>query len=145
MTTLASTFHVCACELDNAYAYDHNLTLMMLETFLLARDNDNEDYRMDLCIKKKELKVVHHMGYDEAKEHMTKQDLTYKSICDVAENAYSEQANCSKWPLAQNICYDSAPPPAFFQAIAPTERMYISTEINALFQTKMSTAVCAIA
>ena len=99
MTTLASTFCVYAHELDNAYAYDHNLTLMMLETFLLAGGDDNEDYRMDLHIKKKELKIVHHMGYDEAKEHMTKQDLTYKSICEVTENAYSEQANHSKWPL----------------------------------------------
>ena len=76
---------------------------MMLETFLLAGGNDNEDYRMDLHIKKKELKkelkIVHHMGYDEAKEHMMKKDLTYKSVCEVTENAYSEQADCSKWPL----------------------------------------------
>ena len=75
---------------------------MMLKTFLLAGGNDNKDYRMDLCIKKKELKkelkIVCHMGYDEAKEHMTKQDLTYKSICEVTENAYSEQADFSKWP-----------------------------------------------
>ena len=104
ITTLASTFRIYAHELDNAYAYDHNLTLMMLETFLLAGGDDNKDYRMDLRIKKKELKkeleIVCHMGYDEAKEHMTKQDLTYKSICEVAENAYSEQANCSKWEPA---------------------------------------------
>ena len=53
VATLASTFCVYAHELDNAYAYDHNLTLTMLETFLLAGGNDNEDYRMDLHIKKK--------------------------------------------------------------------------------------------
>ena len=142
ITTLASTFHVYAHELDNAYAYDHNLTLTMLETFLLAGGNDNEDYRMDLCIMKKELKnelkIVCHMGYNEAKEHMMKQDLTYKSICEVAENAYGEQAD-RKWPPAQNICHNSAAPPASFQAIAPTDRTYTSTEINALFQTKMGT------
>ena len=101
VTTLVSTFHVYAHELNNAYAYDHNLTLMMLETFLRAGGNDNEDYRKELCIKKKELEkeleIVCHMGYDEAKEHMTKQDLTYKSICEVTKNAYSEQANHSKW------------------------------------------------
>ena len=97
VTTLASTFRVYACELDNAYAYNHNLTLMMLETFLLAGGGD---YRMDLCIKKKELKIVCHIGYDEMKEHMTKQDLTIKSICEVTENAYSEQADHNKWPLA---------------------------------------------
>ena len=143
ITTLASTFCVYAHELDNAYAYDHNLTLMMLETFLLAGGDDNKDYRMDLHIKKKELKkelkIVCHMGYNEAKEHMTKQDLTYKSICEVAENAYSEQANHGKWPPAQNIHCDSAAPPASFQAIAPTDRTYTSAEINALFQTKMGT------
>ena len=143
VTTLASTFHAYAHELNNAYAYDHNLTLMMLETFLLAGGNDNEDYRMDLCIMKKELKnelkIVHHMGYDEAKEHMTKQDLTYKSICEVTENAYSEQTNRGKWPPAWNIHCNSAAPPASFQAIAPTDRTYTSAEINALFQTKMGT------
>ena len=53
VTTLPSTFHIYAHELDNAYAYDHNLTLTMLETFLLAGGDDNEDCRMDLCIKKK--------------------------------------------------------------------------------------------
>ena len=104
VTTLVSTFCIYACELNNAYAYNHNLTLMMLKTFLLAGDNDNKDYRMDLRIKKKELKkelkIVCHMGYDEAKEHMTKQDLTYKSICEVTENAYSEQADHGKWPPA---------------------------------------------
>ena len=143
VTTLASTFHIYARELNNTYAYDHNLTLMMLETFLLAGGNDNKDYRMDLRIKKKELKkelkIVCHMGYDEAKEHMMKQDLTYKSICEVAENAYGEQANRGKWPPARNIRHNSAAPPASFQAIAPTDRMYTSTEINALFQTKMDT------
>ena len=45
-----------ACELDNAYTYEHNLTLTMFETILLAGGNDNEDYRMYLCIKKKEPK-----------------------------------------------------------------------------------------
>ena len=143
VTTLVSTFHVYACELNNAYAYNHNLTLTMLKTFLLAGGNDNKDYRMDLCIKKKELKkelkIVCHMGYNEAKEHMMKQDLTYKSICEVTENAYSEQANHSKWPSAQNIYHDSAAPPASFQAITPMDRMYTSAEINALFQTKMGT------
>ena len=98
---------------------------------------------MDLCIMKKELKneleIVRHMGYDEVKEHMTKQDLTYKSICEVAENAYGEQAHRGKWPPAQNIHCNSAAPPASFQAIAPTDRTYTSTEINALFQTKMGT------
>ena len=74
ITTLASTFCVYARELDNAYAYDHNLTLTMLKTFLLAGGDDNKDYRMDLCIKKKELE----------------QDLTYKSICEVTENAVSK-------------------------------------------------------
>ena len=143
VTTLASTFCAYAHELDNAYANDHKLTLNMLETFLLARGNDNEDYRMDLRIMKKELKnelkIVHHMGYNEAKEHMMKQDLTYKSICEVTENAYGEQPNRGKWPPAQNIRHDSAAPPASFQAIAPTDRMYTSAEINALFQTKMGT------
>ena len=140
VTTLASIFRVYARELNNAYAYDHNLTLTMLETFLLAGHDDNEDYRMDLRIMKKELKnELEIVGYDEAKEHMMKQDLTYKSICEVAENAYSEQADCGKWPPAQNIRHDSAAPPASFQAITPTDRTYTSAEINALFQTKMGT------
>ena len=133
ITTLASTFHVYARELDNAYAYDHNLTLMMLETFSW----------LEASIMKKELKnelkIVYHMSYDEAKEHMTKQDLTYKSICEVIENAYSEQANLGKWPPARNIRCNSAAPPASFQAVAPTDRTYTSAEINALFQTKMGT------
>ena len=34
VTTLANTFHVYAGELDNAYAYDHNMTLTMLKPFL---------------------------------------------------------------------------------------------------------------
>ena len=54
ITTRASTFCIYARELDNAYAYDHKLTLTMLETFLLAGGDGNEDYRMDLCIKKKD-------------------------------------------------------------------------------------------
>ena len=90
---------------------------------------------MDLCIKKKELKkeleIVHHMGYDKAKEHMMKQDLTYKFICEVTENAYSEQADRSKWPPARNIHHNLAAPPASFQAIPPTDRTYTSAEINA--------------
>ena len=117
--------------------------LCLISNSLLSGANDNKDYRMDLCIKKKELKkelkIVHRMGYDEAKEHMMKQELTYKSICEVTENANSEQANCSKWPPAQNIHHNSAAPPTSFQAITPANRTYTSAEINALFQTKMGT------
>ena len=40
VTTLVSTFRVYAHEVINAYAYDHNLTLTMLKTFLLAGGNE---------------------------------------------------------------------------------------------------------
>jgi hypothetical protein len=45
---LAVDFRAGALELSNAGQYEHNLTLAMLKSYLLAGGTDNEDYRFGL-------------------------------------------------------------------------------------------------
>ncbi|KAI2508244.1 hypothetical protein MHU86_6173 [Fragilaria crotonensis] len=71
---LASDFRKDARELTTAGQYDHNLTLTMLKTFLLAGGSGNEDFRFQLRATKQKLdQALLDIGYKEksaAQAHM---------------------------------------------------------------------------
>ena len=130
---LARQFRAYARELDNACMYDHHLTLSMLDIFLLAGGQDNEDYRMELRVVKKKLKThletIRHLSYEASGTHMTREGLSYKDICEVAETSYLEQADTGKWPPARNVKTDASAPPATFAAVASAGQTGLSTEV----------------
>ena len=73
--------------------YDHNLTLGMLKTFLLAGGSGNEDFRFPLrSVSKQRLEqALLDIGFKDkeaANLHMQAEKLTYKDICTHAEDTY---------------------------------------------------------
>ena len=53
MEKMCQVYRKLAQELSTAGQYDHNLTLRMVKTALLAGGKENEDYRYDLRALKK--------------------------------------------------------------------------------------------
>jgi hypothetical protein len=73
---MAVDFRADAMELVNAGQYEHNLTLSMLKSYLLAGGTDNEDYRFGICVLKikldEELLAIGYMDKPQADAHMVK-------------------------------------------------------------------------
>jgi hypothetical protein len=92
--------------LTTAGQYDHNLTLTMLKTFLLAGGSGNEDFRFQLRATKQKLDQASlDIGYKEksaAHAHIVTKKLTYQDICRQAEDAYCLQYNRKEWPPASH-------------------------------------------
>ena len=87
--------------------FDHNLTLTMLKTFLLAGGAGNKDYRFPLCSTKQELEdqALLDIGYKEnsgAHAHMVAKKLTFQDICRQAEDVYRTQFDRKEWPPASH-------------------------------------------
>ncbi len=131
--------HFCkdANELMTAGQYNHNLTLTMMKTFLLAGGTGNEDFRFPLrSVKQKLEQALFDIGFkdkDAANKHMSDNKLTYKRICTHAEGAYRTLFDRKEWPPA---CHarDSKAPPALFN-IADAMPMNRS-EVMLLMQSK---------
>ena len=122
---LAVEFRAGAMELANAGQYEHNLTLTMLKTFLLAGGIDNEDFRWSLRgLKSKlddELLAIGYMGRDQADAHMVRSKLTYKDINAAATKAYRKQKDRGEWPPAKNLPDSKAPPTGYGANVAETK------------------------
>ena len=66
LEALAADYRKDARELTTAGQYDHNLTLTMLKTFLLAGGAGNEDFCFPLCSTKQKLdQALLDIGYKE--------------------------------------------------------------------------------
>jgi hypothetical protein len=120
---LASDFRKDACELTTAGQYDHNLTLTMLETFLLAGGSGNENFRFQLRTTKQKLdQALLDIGYKEksaAQAHKVAENLTYQDICRQAEDAYRLQYNRKEWPLASHTTDTHVPSATFGNVVLP--------------------------
>ena len=143
---LAKAFRTDARELDHAGQYEQNLTLYMLEAFLLAGGKGNEEYCLPLRLKKleldKQLLVISHMSKHDAKSHMIKEKLTFTDITNLAEEGYSTQFGRNAWPPAMSIC-DTKTPPASFGALAcgDVTKPLTAAQLNTLIQTKVNEKV----
>jgi hypothetical protein len=87
----AADYRKDARELTTAGQYDHNRTLTMLKTFLLAGGAINKDYRFPLRSTKQKLdQALPDIGYKEksgAHAHMVAEKLTFQDICRQAGDA----------------------------------------------------------
>ena len=119
MEQMCKVYHKLAQELTTAGQYDHNLTLRMVKTALLAGGKDNEDYRYDLrALKKKltvstELLTIGYMGNEDKEKHMVKKKLTFLDICQEITNCYRLAKDNANWPPASNAPDSKAPPAGF--------------------------------
>jgi hypothetical protein len=119
---LAVDFRAGALELSNAGQYEHNLTLGMLKSYLLAGGTDNEDFRFGLRMLKTklddELLAIGYMDKSQADAHMVARKLHYKDINSVATKAYRKQFDRGEWPPAKNLPDSRAPPAGYGAHIA---------------------------
>jgi hypothetical protein len=133
---LAAHFHKNANELTIAGQYDHNLTLGVLKIFLLAGGSGNEDFCFPLqAVKQKLEQALLDIGFKDkeaANLHMQVNNLTFKDICNHAEDAYRMLIDRKVWPPAQHTCNSKAPPAAFGNMVTPITR----TEVLNLIQSK---------
>ena len=133
---LAAHFRKDANELTTAGQYDHNLTLGMLKTFLLAGGSGNEDFRFPLrSVKQKLEQALLDIGFKDkeaANLHMQVNKLTYKDICAHAEDSYRTLFDRKEWPPARHVRDSKAPPAAFGNlANAPITRAEVLNLIQA--------------
>ena len=129
LESLAADFRKDARELTTAGQYDHNLTLSMLKTFLLAGGAGNEDFRFPLRATKQRLnQALLDIGYKEksgAQAHMVAEKLTYQDICRQAEDVYRTQYDRKEWPPSSNKP-DPRAPNATFGNLAESENTAIT-------------------
>ena len=92
---MAVHFCVAALELQNDGQYKRNLTLTMLNAYLVAGGTDNEDYCYSLCGLTSrlddELLAIRYMDKPQADTHMVKEKLHYKEINASASKTYRKQ------------------------------------------------------
>ena len=133
---LAAHFRKDANELTTAGQYDHNLTLGMLKTFLLAGGSGNEDFRFPLrSVKTKLEQALLDIGFKDkeaANLYMQANKLTYRDICAYAEDAFRTQFDRKEWPPSRHTRDSKAPPAAFGNlANAPITRAEVLNLIQA--------------
>ena len=114
---MAKEYHRLAGELTSAGQYDHNLTLVMVKSFLLAGGDGNEDFRFELRgLKQKLNSALLEIGFKDkaaADAHMLANGLTYKDICKQAQDIYKIFYDRNEWPPAQTPADSTAPPKSF--------------------------------
>ena len=129
LESLAADFRKDARELTTAGQFDHNLTLTMLKTFLMAGGSGNEDFRFPLRATKQKLdQALLDIGYKEksgAQAHMVAEKLTYQDICRQAEDVYRTQYDRKEWPPSSNKP-DTRAPNAAFGNLAESENVPIT-------------------
>ena len=139
LEALAADYRKDARELTTAGQYDHNLTLTMLKTFLLAGGAGNEDYRFPLRSTKQKLdQALLDIGYKEksgAHAHMVAEKLTFQDICGQAEDAYRTQFDRKEWPPASHAP-DVRAPSATFGNVATTPAGITRAEVLTLIQSQ---------
>ncbi|KAI2494289.1 hypothetical protein MHU86_20266 [Fragilaria crotonensis] len=137
---LASDFRKDARELTTAGQYDHNLTLTMLKTFLLAGGSGNEDFRFQLRATKQKLdQALLDIGYKEksaAQAHMVSEKLTYQDVCRQAEDAYRLQYDRKEWPPASHATDTRVPSATFGNVALPEGSAITRAEVLNLIQSQ---------
>ncbi|KAI2506682.1 hypothetical protein MHU86_7783 [Fragilaria crotonensis] len=137
---LASDFRKDARELTTAGQYDHNLTLTMLKTFLLAGGSGNEDFRFQLRATKQKLdQALLDIGYKEksaAQAHMVSEKLTYQDVCRQAEDAYRLQYDRKEWPPASHATDTRVPSATFGNVALPEGSPITRAEVLNLIQSQ---------
>jgi hypothetical protein len=105
--------------LISAGQYDHNLTLSMVEAFLEAGGENNEDFRFPLrSIKQKLDQALLDIGYKDKEAavlHMTSLDLLPSDVCNYAEDLYQVRYEKGNWPPAKSV-QDAKRPPSSYGA-----------------------------
>ncbi|KAI2508011.1 hypothetical protein MHU86_6418 [Fragilaria crotonensis] len=141
LEALAADYRKDARELTTAGQYDHNLTLTMLKTFLLAGGAGNEDFRFPLRSTKQKLdQALLDIGYKEksgAHAHMVAEKLTFQDICRQAEDAYRTQFDRKEWPPASHAP-DVRAPSATFGNVATAPAGISRAEVLTLIQSQAS-------
>ena len=141
LEALAADYRKDARELTTAGQYDHNLTLTMLKTFLLAGGSGNEDFRFPLRSTKQKLdQTLLDIGYKEksgAHAHMVAEKLTFQDICRQAEDAYRTQFDRKEWPPASHAP-DVRAPAATFGNVASAPTSITRAEVLTLIQSQTS-------
>ena len=117
MEQMCKVYRKRAQELMTARQYDHNLTLRLVKSALLAGGKDNEDYCYDLrALKKKlstELLTIGYMGHEDMDKHMVKEKLAFLDICQEITSCYWLVKDNANWPPASNAPDLKAPPAGF--------------------------------
>ena len=137
----AADYRKDARELTTAGQYDHNRTLTMLKTFLLAGGAINKDYRFPLRPTKQKLdQALPDIGYKEksgAHAHMVAEKLTFQDICRQAGDAYRTQFDRKEWPPASHAP-DVQAPLATFGNITAAPSGISQAEVRTLIQSQAS-------
>ena len=85
----------------SAGQYDHNLTLKMINAFLKAGGDGNEDHRFPLCSVKlalsQALLEISYKDKEAAVAHMTVLNLMPDDICNQAEDLYTTRVENGTW------------------------------------------------
>ena len=117
MEQMCKVYRKLAQVLTTAGQYDHNLSLRMAKSALLAGGKDNADYRYDLrALKKKlstELLTIGYMGHKDKDKHMVKEKLTFLDICQEITSCDRLAKDNANWPPASNAPDSKAPPAGF--------------------------------
>jgi hypothetical protein len=114
---MASDLRADAHQLDIAGQYDPNLTLHMLDSFMEAGGNNNEDFRYPLRALKVKLGdallAIGYMSREDSRKHMASLKLNYKDICTTAVDQYRSQFDNQRWPPSRGVSDTRIPPSAF--------------------------------
>ena len=141
LEALAVDYRKDARELMTAGQYDHNLTITMLKTFLLAGGAGNEDYRFPIHSTKQKLdQALLDIGYKEksgAHAHMVAKKLTFQDIYRQAEDAYRTQLDRKDWPPASHAP-DVRVPSATIGNVAAAPSGISRVEVLTLIQSQAS-------
>ena len=139
---LAAHFRKDANELTTAGQHDHNLTLGMLKTFLLAAGGSGNKkfcFRPFRSVKQRLEQALLDIGFkgkEAANLNIQVEKLTYKDIwCTHAEDTYRTLHDRKKWPPARHA-RDSKAHPAAFGHLA--NAFITRAEVSNLMQSKPS-------
>ena len=125
LAKLIVDFRADALELTTTGQYDHNLTSDMLKSFLLAGGEGNENFyyplRGLLVLVDEALLDIGCMEKDASDKNMIKNNLTYKAICQKAEDQYCKLYDQKQWPPAKHARDSKAPPASFGAHVAQSE------------------------
>ena len=102
------------------YYYDHELTMVMLETIMMAGGDSNEDFRAELRPLKKRLdKALMEIRFLDAttkERYLDKEGLSVSKILEECESQYRYLKSRSKWYPALGVT-DNATPKGFVSQV----------------------------
>ncbi|KAI2506518.1 hypothetical protein MHU86_7928 [Fragilaria crotonensis] len=126
LEALAADYRKDARELTTAGQYDHNLTLTMLKTFLLAGGAGNEDFRFSV---RRSNDLIRRFSTSDTRKVRRpcshgRREIDVQDICRQAEDAYRTQFDRKEWPPASHAP-DVRAPSATFGNVATAPQLSI--------------------